>query len=92
MQVHFMVHSEKLSTQIHASGIRKRKYAFRSCRSWMNLCLHLTNTLDFSSLFCLVGLNKSYQMNPANYREALIETQEDESEGADILLVGLFSS
>lgn len=27
-------------------------------------------------------------MNPANYREALIETSEDEAEGADILLVG----
>lgn len=26
-------------------------------------------------------------MNPGNYREALIETREDESEGADILLV-----
>ncbi|CAN1268877.1 Delta-aminolevulinic acid dehydratase 1, chloroplastic [Linum perenne] len=31
--------------------------------------------------------NGSYQMNPANYREALIEVNEDESEGADILLV-----
>lgn len=29
----------------------------------------------------------SYQMNPANYREALVELQADESEGADILLV-----
>jgi porphobilinogen synthase len=28
-------------------------------------------------------------MNPANYREALTEMREDESEGADILLVGL---
>ena len=26
-------------------------------------------------------------MNPANYREALIETASDEAEGADILLV-----
>ncbi|KAL9227046.1 hypothetical protein vseg_002787 [Gypsophila vaccaria] len=33
------------------------------------------------------GDKKTYQMNPANYREALIETREDESEGADILLV-----
>ncbi|KAK9698256.1 hypothetical protein RND81_08G091800 [Saponaria officinalis] len=33
------------------------------------------------------GDKKTYQMNPANYREALIETQADESEGADILLV-----
>lgn len=33
--------------------------------------------------------NKSYQMNPANYREALIEAREDESEGADILLVSI---
>lgn len=33
------------------------------------------------------GDKKTYQMNPANYREALLETQEDESEGADILLV-----
>ena len=31
----------------------------------------------------------SYQMNPANYREALIETAADEAEGADILLVML---
>lgn len=30
---------------------------------------------------------QSYQMNPANYREALVEAREDESEGADILLV-----
>ena len=36
----------------------------------------------FSSLW-------SYQMNPANYREALIETAADEAEGADILLVML---
>jgi porphobilinogen synthase len=28
-------------------------------------------------------------MNPANYREALVEAREDESEGADILLVGI---
>ncbi|XP_022993491.1 delta-aminolevulinic acid dehydratase, chloroplastic-like [Cucurbita maxima] len=28
-----------------------------------------------------------HQMNPVDYREALIETREDESEGADILLV-----
>lgn len=26
-------------------------------------------------------------MNPANYREALVESHEDEDEGADILLV-----
>ena len=26
-------------------------------------------------------------MNPANYREALIETRLDEAEGADILMV-----
>jgi delta-aminolevulinic acid dehydratase/porphobilinogen synthase len=34
-------------------------------------------------------VNESYQMNPANYREALVEAHEDESEGADILLVGI---
>ncbi|KAM0890955.1 hypothetical protein ACQ4PT_026729 [Festuca glaucescens] len=33
------------------------------------------------------GDKKTYQMNPANYREALIETASDEAEGADILLV-----
>ncbi|KAJ4783068.1 Delta-aminolevulinic acid dehydratase [Rhynchospora pubera] len=33
------------------------------------------------------GDKKTYQMNPANYREALIEAQADEAEGADILLV-----
>ena len=31
-------------------------------------------------------------MNPANYREALIETHEDEAEGADILLVSMTMS
>ncbi|KAM0976486.1 hypothetical protein FF1_019459 [Malus domestica] len=33
------------------------------------------------------GDKKTYQMNPANYREAMVEANEDESEGADILLV-----
>ncbi|KAI4320536.1 hypothetical protein MLD38_034005 [Melastoma candidum] len=33
------------------------------------------------------GGKKTYQMNPANYREAVVETREDEAEGADILLV-----
>ncbi|KAL5987500.1 Delta-aminolevulinic acid dehydratase 1, chloroplastic [Asimina triloba] len=33
------------------------------------------------------GDKKTYQMNPANYREALVEAQEDQAEGADILLV-----
>ncbi|KAK9269870.1 hypothetical protein L1049_025443 [Liquidambar formosana] len=33
------------------------------------------------------GDKKTYQMNPANYREAQVEANEDESEGADILLV-----
>eukprot|EP01018_Ginkgo_biloba_P007898 Gb_13789 [translate_table: standard] len=33
------------------------------------------------------GDKKTYQMNPANYREALIETYADEEEGADILMV-----
>ncbi|VAI78900.1 unnamed protein product [Triticum turgidum subsp. durum] len=33
------------------------------------------------------GDKKTYQMNPANYREALLETAADEAEGADILLV-----
>lgn len=33
------------------------------------------------------GDKKTYQMNPANYREAIIETRADEREGADILMV-----
>eukprot|EP00252_Welwitschia_mirabilis_P023377 TRINITY_DN658_c0_g1_i4.p1 TRINITY_DN658_c0_g1~~TRINITY_DN658_c0_g1_i4.p1 ORF type:complete len:283 (+),score=72.60 TRINITY_DN658_c0_g1_i4:189-1037(+) len=33
------------------------------------------------------GDKKTYQMNPANYREALVETGLDEDEGADILMV-----
>ncbi|KAH9320562.1 hypothetical protein KI387_015201, partial [Taxus chinensis] len=33
------------------------------------------------------GDKKTYQMNPANYREALLETSTDEEEGADILMV-----
>jgi porphobilinogen synthase len=33
------------------------------------------------------GDKKTYQMNPANVREAIIEAQLDEEEGADILMV-----
>jgi porphobilinogen synthase len=33
------------------------------------------------------GDKKTYQMNPANYREALIEADLDEAEGADFLMV-----
>ncbi|KAF8399246.1 hypothetical protein HHK36_015111 [Tetracentron sinense] len=33
------------------------------------------------------GDKKTYQMNPANFREALVEARADEAEGADILLV-----
>lgn len=33
------------------------------------------------------GDKKTYQMDPANYREAILEMEEDTSEGADILLV-----
>ncbi|KAF5197061.1 Delta-aminolevulinic acid dehydratase protein [Thalictrum thalictroides] len=33
------------------------------------------------------GDKKTYQMNPANYREALVEASADEAEGADMLLV-----
>ncbi|ONK69407.1 uncharacterized protein A4U43_C05F22530 [Asparagus officinalis] len=33
------------------------------------------------------GDKKTYQMDPANYREALVEMEEDEAEGADVLLV-----
>lgn len=33
-----------------------------------------------------------YQMNPGNYREALIETRADEAEGADILMVRILCS
>lgn len=33
------------------------------------------------------GDKKSYQMNPANVREAIMECQLDESEGADMLLI-----
>ncbi len=33
------------------------------------------------------GDKKTYQMNPANWREALIEMQLDEKEGADVLMV-----
>merc|ERR1712151_72676 len=33
------------------------------------------------------GDKKTYQQNPANYREALMEARLDEEEGADILMV-----
>ena len=45
--------------------------------------MHLILTL----LFWLQ--KSSYQMNPANYREALVEARADEAEGADILLVSI---
>ncbi|KAL2503578.1 Delta-aminolevulinic acid dehydratase 1 [Abeliophyllum distichum] len=35
----------------------------------------------------IMSYTAKYQMNPANCREALVETREDETEGADILLV-----
>lgn len=34
-----------------------------------------------------IGSKKSYQLNPANIREALLEAALDESEGADILMI-----
>ena len=37
--------------------------------------------------FLVLSAGSRYQMNPGNYREALIETSADESEGADILMV-----
>jgi len=42
------------------------------------------NALDSAPQF---GDKKSYQMNPANAREALLECQLDEEEGADMLLI-----
>lgn len=42
---------------------------------------------DLSVLILHAGSWIRYQMNPANYREALIETRLDEAEGADILMV-----
>ena len=35
---------------------------------------------------------RRYQMNPGNYREALLEIRSDEREGADILMVRISSS
>jgi porphobilinogen synthase len=35
----------------------------------------------------LIGDKKTYQMDPANVREALLEAQLDEEEGADILMI-----
>lgn len=81
MQVHFMVLSVKPWTQIHVLETKKRRCSLTSLlNGYLFYCF---NTLVFN--FGL--LNKSYQMNPANYREALVEAREDEAEGADILLV-----
>ncbi|KAF0925091.1 hypothetical protein E2562_015381 [Oryza meyeriana var. granulata] len=49
-----------------------------------SFCGPFREALDSNPRF---GDKKTYQMNPANYREALIETAADEAEGADILLV-----
>lgn len=58
--------------------------------SWkLTSACYLFNSLSLNSLEHFLWLvYGSYQMNPTNYREALIETSEDEAEGADILLVG----
>lgn len=60
---------------------------------YLDVVFTIIYLINFTSLILtlvanLAWLNKSYQMNPANYREALLEMREDESEGADILLVG----
>jgi hypothetical protein len=39
------------------------------------------------SLFVVVCVCLSFQMDPANYREALREAAADEAEGADIMMV-----
>ena len=39
-----------------------------------------------------LSLVRRYQMNPGNYREALLEIRSDEREGADILMVRISSS
>lgn len=51
---------------------------------------HRLNSSFADCFIDLAFITESYQMNPANYREALVETRADESEGADILLVGVF--
>lgn len=62
------------------------------CDPWKLKCMIslLFNILRLLTFAYYSGMvNKSYQMNPANYREALVEVREDESEGADILLVSI---
>lgn len=83
MQVHFMVPSEKHSTLTHALEIKKRMNSV-ACTVFYGLSWALFGAYI---LFLILSVKNRYQMNPANYREALVEAHEDEAEGADILLV-----
>ncbi|KAI3884423.1 hypothetical protein MKX03_034763 [Papaver bracteatum] len=49
----------------------------------------LRQALDYAGFpdVSIMSYTANYQMNPANYREALVEARADEAEGADILLV-----
>lgn len=91
--MHFTDLSEKHWTPTPDLATRRREYHL--------IHLHLAQTecsLGFESATALILVRFSvfklhggswirYQMNPANYREALIETRLDEAEGADILMV-----
>ena len=61
---------------------------YRSCRTRQNMLSAFygpfRDALNSAPKF---GDKKSYQMNPANQREALIEADLDEAEGADFLMV-----
>jgi porphobilinogen synthase len=56
-------------------------YTAKYCSGFYN---PFREALDSAPKF---GDKKTYQMNPANRREALIEARLDESEGADFLMV-----
>jgi hypothetical protein len=82
-----MAHLGKHWTQTPVLEIKRRMYYLEIELSAKYL-IYFKLLIIYVAIY-LVWLNKSYQMNPANYREALTEMREDESEGADILLVGL---
>ena len=87
LQVRFMGLSERLWIQIHVSVIRRR---ITELSDFLDKLMHQVSLYIWMEknlpIFCVYLLNR-YQMDPANYREALLEIRTDEEEGADILMV-----
>ncbi|KAI9106465.1 hypothetical protein K1719_021993 [Acacia pycnantha] len=73
-----------LQAALNAEGFKEVKIMSYTAKYASSFYGPFREALDSKPQF---GDKKTYQMNPANWREALIEMQEDYDEGADILLV-----